>query len=237
MTTDHETIKQWASERDGKPARVEGTEQAGPGVLQIEFQEDGSPDDLQRIQWPTFFKKFDEEQLALLYQDRTRHGQVSRFCKLVYAPMGLLRELHEQHESIRSILEDMASTTSRAEKTRPRLVEKLEQQLVPHMKAEEKVFYKQMKQAADEDQAPHVLEGYEEHRLTRKALKRLKKADVDDPKWEARCKVLKELIEHHIEEEESELFDLARNLLEAEGLEEIQEPYEARFDKAKEKLS
>jgi hemerythrin-like domain-containing protein len=116
-------------------------------------------------------------------------------------------------------------------------VEKLEQQLVPHIKAEEKVFYKQMKQAADEDQAPRVLEGYEEHRLTRKALKRLKKADVDDPKWEARCKVLKELIEHHIEEEESELFDLARNLLEAEGLEEIQEPYEARFDKAKEKLS
>ncbi|MFP4356476.1 MAG: hemerythrin domain-containing protein [Phycisphaerae bacterium] len=237
ITTDHEEIKQWATERNGKPATVKDTANGGPGLLRIEFQDDEDVEGLKRIQWPTFFKKFDEKGLALLYQETRERGRVSRFCKIIYAPQGLLKTLQDQHEAIKSTLEDMASTTSRAEKTRPRLLEKLRSLVIPHMKAEEKTFYKKLKSAADEDQQAHVIEANEEHMHARRALKRLEKADVDDPKWEARCKVLKELIEHHIEEEESEMFDMARTLLEEEGLEEVEPAYEEKYNKTAEKVS
>jgi hypothetical protein len=82
-TTDHETIRRWAEERGGRPATVKGTEAGGEdaGVLRIDFQE--PEESLQEISWEEFFRKFDEAQLAFLYQDETKEGAESRFFKLV----------------------------------------------------------------------------------------------------------------------------------------------------------
>lgn len=238
MTTDHETIKQWAKQRGGKPAEVKGVEGEHPGLLRIEFPDYDQDQDLKRIQWPSFFKKFDEQNLAMLYQDRTRRGEVSRFNKLVYAPEGVLHQLHQEHERVRKLLADMSDTTTNAKKTRPKLLGQLRELLIPHMAGEEKVVYKALKKAAEADEAmTTVLEGYEEHKLAKKALSRLEKADPESPEWDARCNVLKEVIDHHTEEEESEMFDLARNLLGRDGLDEIEDDYEQRKAKALGKLS
>jgi hypothetical protein len=85
-TTDHDEIRQWAEERGGKPACVQGTGGKGDvGLLRIEFP--GSPgakdDKLQPIEWEEFFEKFDERGLALVYQDHTADGKKSNFNKLV----------------------------------------------------------------------------------------------------------------------------------------------------------
>jgi hemerythrin-like domain-containing protein len=237
ITTDHEVIQNWAKDRGGKPAEVEGTGDDRPGVLRIEFPQYDSNEKLKRLQWPSFFKKFDAKGLGFLYQDRTDRGQVSRFCKFVYAPQGVLGVIHEEHEKVRSILEDMASSTTNAVKTRPRLIESLREALLPHMAGEEKVVYKALKKQAGESNLPHVLEAYEEHRHARSALQRLEKADPESVEWDARCKVLKELIEHHIEEEEGELFDLARDLLGGEGLNELDEQYKQKEEKKLQKVS
>lgn len=78
-TTDHDTIRQWAEARDGHPARVEGT--GAGGVLRIDF---GAPEErLEEISWDEFFRVFEENRLALLYQDRLEDGSTSRFNKLV----------------------------------------------------------------------------------------------------------------------------------------------------------
>ncbi|MFP4106830.1 MAG: hemerythrin domain-containing protein [Phycisphaerae bacterium] len=236
VTTDHATIKDWAKTRGGKPAEVEGTGDEDPGVLRIEFPDYSGCEKLKRIQWPSFFKKFDEKDLALLYQETTDQGEISRFCKFVYAPTGVLEKLHEEHGQIRQLLEKMSDTTQNAVKTRPRMVEELEEKIVPHMVGEEKIFYKAMKKHATKEQMPTALEGYEEHRLARKALKRLKKADPDTPDWDARQKVLKEVVEHHIEEEESELFEMAWEQLGRDGLQEMEGEYLAREEKAMENL-
>jgi hypothetical protein len=81
-TTDHETIRKWASERGGHPATVKATEEDGhAGILRIEF--DSKEKKLEEIDWNEFFRKFDESHLAFLYQDRTKDGELSRFHKFV----------------------------------------------------------------------------------------------------------------------------------------------------------
>lgn len=81
-TTNHDTIRKWAEARGGKPARVKGTEdREGEGILRFDFAE---PDDkLERISWEEFFQTFDDRSLALLYQDKTSDGKMSRFSKFV----------------------------------------------------------------------------------------------------------------------------------------------------------
>ncbi|WP_336056410.1 hypothetical protein [Nitratireductor sp. CH_MIT9313-5] len=78
-TTDHETIRKWAEERDGHPARVKDS---GPGgLLRIDF---GEPEEnLEKIDWDTFFEIFDDSELEFLYQEKTKDGGTSRFNKFV----------------------------------------------------------------------------------------------------------------------------------------------------------
>ncbi|WP_431323312.1 hypothetical protein [Rhizobium sp. YTU87027] len=79
MTTDHDHIRAWAEARNGHPARVKGTTDGG--LLRIDF---GAPEEnLEEIPWEEFFKIFDRNKLAFLYQDKTSSGGESRFNKFV----------------------------------------------------------------------------------------------------------------------------------------------------------
>ncbi len=82
-TTNHETIRKWAEARDGAPATVKGTASDDEaGVLRIDF---GPKEErLAEISWEEFFDKFDEADLAFLYQDRTKDGKLSRFHKFTH---------------------------------------------------------------------------------------------------------------------------------------------------------
>jgi hypothetical protein len=82
-TTDHDTIRLWAEKRGGHPATVKATGKGGsPGVLRLDFEPE-MEEGLEEISWDEFFKKFDREKLALLYQDKTDDGKISRFHKFV----------------------------------------------------------------------------------------------------------------------------------------------------------
>lgn len=80
--TDHDRIREWAEARGGRPARVRDTAgTGGGGVLRFDF---GEPDDsLEVIDWDTFFRIFEENELGLLEQEETSGGQTSRFSKFV----------------------------------------------------------------------------------------------------------------------------------------------------------
>jgi hypothetical protein len=83
-TTDHETIKKWIEERDGRPASVKGTGgKDDPGLLRVDFPGYGDEDSLEEISWEDFFEKFDEKKLAFLYQEKTSDGDTSRFFKFI----------------------------------------------------------------------------------------------------------------------------------------------------------
>lgn len=84
VTTDHEEIKKWVEARGGRPARVKRTGGKGDvGLLRIDFPGYSGEDSLEEITWEEFFEKFDERELALIYQDKTADGKLSRFSKLV----------------------------------------------------------------------------------------------------------------------------------------------------------
>jgi hemerythrin-like domain-containing protein len=66
-----------------------------------------------------------------------------------------------------------------------------------------------------------VYEGYEEHKIAKRLIKDLLPSSVYDEKWLAKAKVLREIIEHHIKEEENMIFAIAEKTLKREQEEEI----------------
>jgi hypothetical protein len=81
-TKDHEAIRRWVEEHDGTPATVggDGDEVA---VLRIDFPGGAGSDRLRKISWDEWFDKFDEEDLAFLYQEQKADGEDSTFFKLI----------------------------------------------------------------------------------------------------------------------------------------------------------
>ncbi len=84
-TTDHDEIRRWVEEHDGRPVTVRGTEKGGDdaGVLRIDFPGGAGGDQFEEISWDEWFAKFDDNDLAFLYQEEKASGEDSTFFKLV----------------------------------------------------------------------------------------------------------------------------------------------------------
>ncbi|HVT11636.1 MAG TPA: hypothetical protein VHE55_05175 [Fimbriimonadaceae bacterium] len=83
-TTNHDEIKRWAEARGAVPSTVKRTSNPDdPGILRLHFSGFSGGDSLQGIGWEEWFRKFDDQNLALLYQEETKDGQKSNFNKLV----------------------------------------------------------------------------------------------------------------------------------------------------------
>ncbi len=133
--------------------------------------------------------------------------------------MDIFDLLTSDHEKVKKILEQMEQTSARAGKRREALLDHLNENLLPHLYAEEQFFYQiLLDETPDKD---IVYQALEEHRVAKAVLLDLEAVPSDDPRWLARCKVLKELVEHHIEEEEGTVFDLARDLMDQDGAIEV----------------
>jgi hypothetical protein len=85
VTTDHDEIRKWVEKRNGQPASVKNTERKGEesGLLRIDFPGYSGEDTLEKISWDEFFRKFEEANLAFLYQEEVKDGGESRFFKFV----------------------------------------------------------------------------------------------------------------------------------------------------------
>lgn len=84
VTIDHKEIRRWVEERQGRPATVRSTGSAEePGLLRIDFPGGAGSESLEPISWEDFFEKFEEKELAFLYQDQLKSGEESRFFKFI----------------------------------------------------------------------------------------------------------------------------------------------------------
>jgi hypothetical protein len=85
ITTDHNLIRKWAEDRAAKPASVKSTGGDEIGVLRLMFPgySEGRSQSLKEITWDEFFRKFDENKLAFIYQDETSQGVRSNFNKFI----------------------------------------------------------------------------------------------------------------------------------------------------------
>jgi hypothetical protein len=83
-TTDHRLIREWVEERGGWPASVKGTGgKNDAGLLRIDYPGFSGGNRLEKIGWDEFFEKFEQANLAFVYQEETAGGDESRFSKLV----------------------------------------------------------------------------------------------------------------------------------------------------------
>jgi hemerythrin-like domain-containing protein len=135
--------------------------------------------------------------------------------------------LKTDHKKVAGILEKLDSTTERGVKTREELFTQLKTELDVHTRIEETIFYPALEK---EDETHDItLEAFEEHRLVKQLLGELESLGKGEEQWTAKFTVLKENIEHHVEEEEGEMFKKARKVLSEEDAEALG----ARMEKAK----
>lgn len=95
--------------------------------------------------------------------------------------------LKKDHEEVKGILKQLKDTKEKESSKREDLFQKLREELVPHMKAEESAFYPPLleKKEARED----AMEGIEEHHVSELVLKELEKMPKDEDKWGAKVGV------------------------------------------------
>jgi iron-sulfur cluster repair protein YtfE (RIC family) len=127
--------------------------------------------------------------------------------------------LKADHEKVAGILETIEDTTERAVKGRDELFARLKAELDLHAMIEEEIFYPALEET--EEAREITLEAYEEHRLVKQLLAELEAEPKDTEEWTAKFTVLKENIEHHVEEEEGEMFKKAREALNEEEIETL----------------
>lgn len=127
--------------------------------------------------------------------------------------------LKQQHRTVEALF-------AKIEGGEPEALKDLASALAAHMAIEHEFFYPESREV-DEDA---ILEAFEEHSIAETALKRALATDSDDESFDARVKVLKELIEHHVKEEEGELFPEVEKELAVDELEALGEKMQARFD-------
>lgn len=137
--------------------------------------------------------------------------------------------LKSDHATVKRLLRELNATSDRALKQRESLVEQIERELKMHAQLEEEIFYPAFKSATRGTDAEDMFyEAAEEHHLLDIMLPALKSANPKSHEFEAKAKVLLDLIEHHVKEEENEMFKAARELFEEAELRELGDMMQAR---------
>jgi iron-sulfur cluster repair protein YtfE (RIC family) len=149
-----------------------------------------------------------------------------------------LELLKEDHRKVKDLLSDLVQTTTRAEKTRRQLLEKIEQELHIHTHIEEEIFYPAFKEAGNAEFSKTYFEALEEHRAVDElVLPDLRKTSPTSEKFSGRAKVLKELVEHHADEEEKDMFKKASKAMSKEELAELGKKLAARKQELQRQMS
>ncbi|SDT08812.1 Hemerythrin HHE cation binding domain-containing protein [Pseudomonas asplenii] len=152
--------------------------------------------------------------------------------------MNAIELLKADHEKVKTILTQLSESTDRAEKKRTELLQKLELEVTIHTQLEEEILYPAFKEAGSKKDDEMYYEAKEEHRTVDSlVLPDLKNTSPTTPEFAGRVKVVKELLEHHIEEEETEMFPQAEKLLGKEKLESLGEQMQALKASLKKSLS
>jgi hemerythrin superfamily protein len=152
--------------------------------------------------------------------------------------MNAIDLLKADHEKVKAILSQLSESTDRALKKRVELLGKLEMEITIHTRLEEEILYPAFKEAGSKEEDIMYYEAKEEHRTVDSlVLPDLKVTDPSTPEFSGRVKVVKELLEHHIEEEETEMFPEARKLLGKAELEELGAQMEALKAQYKKEMS
>ena len=142
--------------------------------------------------------------------------------------------LKKDHEEVKGLLGQLKAVKGNGSTKREGLFQKLRKELVPHMKSEESTFYPPL--LAAKEAREDAMEGIEEHHVAEMVLKELEKMPKGEDQWGAKMSVFKELVEHHIKEEEGKIFKTAEKVLSQDEFEKIMKQFEQEKHKLKKDL-
>jgi hemerythrin superfamily protein len=143
----------------------------------------------------------------------------------------ILDTLQTEHDEVQSLLERLAESDSGREQKS--LVAKIKQALIPHTKAEEKVVYDAVLALRGKEAKIDGNEGYLEHGLASETLKKLDRLTANTPEFKAAAKVLKELIDHHVQEEERNIWSQVKENFSGEQRERMNRDFLAAKKRVK----
>lgn len=146
--------------------------------------------------------------------------------------MNALDLLKKQHEEVSKLFKKYDKLGEDAAEEKQELFEQIADRLAAHTTIEEKFFYPSIKSEGTED---IVRESLEEHLAAKRLIADLIDLEPDDEAFDAKMAVLREQIEHHVEEEEDDMFKKVRKECSKEQLEDLglqmEEEYEELMDR------
>ena len=149
----------------------------------------------------------------------------------VDANMNILDIIKKEHREASAML-DEAEKMDPGDARLADLATKVEEALSTHVAIEERLFYSQLRKRAEEqEERIDVLEGYTEHEVASHLIARLRSRRKRDEQFKAEIQVLRESIKHHVKEEESTIFSLAKKIMKHDELEDLG----AKWERAREK--
>jgi hemerythrin superfamily protein len=134
--------------------------------------------------------------------------------------MDAITLLKADHKTVSALFKKFDKLGDRAEKTKRELVDKIIEELSIHAAIEEQLFYPAARECAP-DTEDHILESLEEHHIVKWVLSELEDLDPGDERFDAKVTVLKENVEHHVEEEEQDWFPKVREAMGRKALQEL----------------
>jgi iron-sulfur cluster repair protein YtfE (RIC family) len=140
---------------------------------------------------------------------------------------GILQALHNDHREVDSLLDEIMDSEDGAK--REELFEEMKTKLLAHAHAEQEVLYSRLEASQTERSRSFAHEGANEHQIVEQQLEKLSGAsDKMSEQWTAELKVLRELVEHHVEEEESTGFSCARQDMKKDELDALEQDFQTR---------
>jgi len=134
-------------------------------------------------------------------------------------PKDAIALLKQDHDNVRELLGELEQAALEDGGEAEALLETIENELRVHTTIEEEIFYPAFREAASkQDDTKLYYEAVEEHHVVDLVLPEIDKGEAGSPEFAAKAKVLKDLVEHHAEEEEKEMFPRARKLMKKEEL-------------------
>ncbi len=138
--------------------------------------------------------------------------------------MQIYEALKKDHDTLKPLLAQLVNAGGESAEVRSQLIDQIRDELVPHSRAEEAVFYNSLRQIDEvSDLAWH---GYTEHAEAEAMLRTLQVMDKVNADWTAIATKLKEALEHHIAEEEGKIFNAAKQVLADEEAEMMATAFE-----------
>jgi hemerythrin superfamily protein len=136
--------------------------------------------------------------------------------------------LKHDHETVKTLFEQVKKLSKRDSDKKERVFGEIKAALEVHATIEEEIFYPAVKKARSEHVKDEVREAYEEHKKIKRLLTKLSKMTASDESFDMEVEELKEAVEHHVKEEEGEMFGDAKKYLGEPRLLKLGEELEAR---------